>query len=132
MAEFSVAMKQIQRFCGSQIKCESCPVWHREDMCCKVENAFRDGELSDGLPEIERIVMDWAAKHPEPRYPTWKEWQNANFPTASYPLGPCGFVSAKQAGCELKHECVECLNSPIPADIAQKLGIKLIGGIEHE
>ena len=135
MAEFQEIMKHIQRFCGSQIKCESCPVWHREDMCCKVENVFCDGELSDDLPEIEHIVMDWAEKNPEPRLPTWGEWQKRIAPNAQSCIHPCEFMSADELKkaygknpCYLT--CMDCLDRTIPADIAEKLGIKPIGGDE--
>ena len=42
--------------------------------------------------------MEWAEAHPEPEYPTWVEWFNS--------MGG-----------------VDC-GEPIPADIAEKLGIK--------
>ena len=48
--------------------------------------------------EFERRVMWWASAHPEPQYPTWVEWFNS--------MGG-----------------VDC-GERIPADIAEKLGIK--------
>lgn len=136
MAEFQKVMKHIQRFCGTQINCESCPVWNREDMHCKVENAFRDGGLSDDLPEIERIVMDWAAKHPEPVYPNWNVAWKQLFPDAEESFAPC-LKRMLPAAQTLKYcanypnpKCKECREQPITADIAEKLGIKPIGGDE--
>lgn len=45
--------------------------------------------------EIERVVMRWAAEHPEPQYPTWEEWQKTNFPDAESAIFPCSFDSKK-------------------------------------
>ena len=55
--------------------------------------------------DIERKVMSWAAEHPEPVYPTWREW-----------LSEQGVLSAGG----LWEKAFE----PIPADIAEKLGIQ--------
>ena len=46
---------------------------------------------------FEKIVMDWAEAHPEPVYPTWLEWLDNNN---------------------------RLLRDRIPADIAEKLGIR--------
>lgn len=70
-------------------------------------------------------IMQRAAEHPEPRYPTWMEWQKANFPDAQVALFPCNFARCHKnfSGC---FECDFYRESAIPADIAQKLGIKPI------
>lgn len=52
--------------------------------------------------KMEELVMSWAAENPEPVYPSWGTWLAAKF---GYDL------------CEIMYE-------PIPADIAQKLGIE--------
>lgn len=58
---------------------------------------------------IEKNVMQWAAEHPEPQYPTWMEWLAANVPG----------VDADSI-----YEAVSVLNrTRIPADMARKLGI---------
>ena len=51
----------------------------------------------EDIADFERTVHDWAKAHPEPRYPTWWDWFFA--------------------------ERIEPVN-PIPADIAEKLGIE--------
>ena len=73
--------------------------------------------------EVERRVMQWAAKHAEPVYPTWSEWQNSVFPDAEIDIIPCIFGSRDRFNCE-KKQCYQCIAEPIPADIAEKLGIK--------
>jgi hypothetical protein len=83
------------------------------------------------LVEIERIVMDWAAEHPEPRLPTWKEWQDATFPDALCDVCPRVFGVAPMDGC-MNVSCDDCMSAHIPADIAEKLGIKPIGGAKDD
>lgn len=81
--------------------------------CCPLE-MFSD----DHIANIEKEVMAWAAEHPEPVYPTWAEWLNnigviisdRPFPALNIP------VCVYQAGTKMV--------KPIPADIAQKLGIE--------
>ena len=61
--------------------------------------------------EFAANVMQWAAEHPEPVYPTLKEW-----------LKSAGFVTTFSVDCgEAIH--VEW-DKPIPADIAEKLGLQ--------
>lgn len=74
---------------------------------------------------MERDIVAWAAEHPEPQYPTWTEW-----------LSKQGFVELKegqflkQSKNEYTYECKTAAvltnkaEVPIPADIAQKLGIE--------
>ena len=66
----------------------------------------------------------WAAEHPVPRYPTWREWQKSTFSGATASVFPCSYVSRAELGC--CGVCDTCRNKPIPADIAEKLGIKPI------
>lgn len=80
--------------------------------------------------EIERTVMEWAIEHPEPEYPSWKEaWQRL-FPGTPAGKPPCVryFVNTDRfnAHCEKYIDCKECHDSPIPVDIAEKLGVKAI------
>lgn len=123
MAEFSVVMKHAKRMCkefGND--CTGCGL---ADSHCPLgpipENMDAD------FAHIERIVMDWAEKHPEPRYPTWAEWQKANFPNALHDICPNYFMPKKPLG-TCATPCERCRNTPIPADIAEKLGVKPIGG----
>ena len=65
---------------------------------------------------VESVVTKWAAEHPEPVYPTWLEWlQSLGYGIAYYDesVNPPGWVFS-----------FEVAERPIPADIAQKLGIE--------
>ena len=91
MAEFSEAMKQLARMANAcNGKCDKCPL--DNSTLCTSPWCFGNTE---GIAEAEQIVMQWAAEHPEPVYPTWWDW------LAARGLDP---------------------DDPIPADIAQKLG----------
>ena len=125
MAEFLEVMRQAQKFCDTY-KCDDCPMADHVDMCGLIHSKYRKAGF---LLEFEQIVMQWAKEHPEPKYPTWEEWQRENFPEALYALCTRYFV-AKDALENIIEEkcccinCSECRARPIPADIAKKLGIK--------
>ena len=69
-------------------------------------------------------VMDWAAKHPEPVYPTWAEW-----------LKDLGLIVEREGEvkryrpdeieiCFEKFDALGCkANERIPTDMAERLGI---------
>lgn len=116
MAEFTTVLKQLRRMCANNA-CNDCPVC---DKYCRVLDMIES--------EIERVVMHWAADHPEPKYPTWEEWQKTNFPDAESAIFPCSFDSKKNVGCKRVESCKGCRAHPIPAEIAKKLGIKPKGG----
>ena len=99
MAEFSEVIKQFKRLCMSinPVTCNrgECP------MGCK--NIGQCRKLAFERPfYFEKRVMDWAAENPEPQYPTWYEYLTDMYPVA------WNMIKDK----------------PIPADIAQKLGIE--------
>ena len=78
-------------------KCEKCPLDETE------------------VKTIERIVMKWAEENPEPVYPTWAEWlMEHGLLYASNSAYMKRWYVINQSGIE----------KPIPADIAEKLGIE--------
>lgn len=115
MAEFKYVMRQRARMCKSL---------EADCYYCELEGVGCDGSVLENLDRIERTIMDWAAKHPETRYPTWQEWAEANFPDAYVMLLPCAFTACPII--DKKCSKSECIKIQIPADIAQKLGIKPI------
>ena len=118
MAEFADVMRQAKRMCDN-CGCGECQLNNGE--VCRL-GTDHDGE---DYSDVERIIMAWASEHPEPRYPTWNEWQHSMFPDASEKMIPCSFASMDKLGCA-GFRCKECREQPIPADIADKLGIKHI------
>ena len=125
MAEFVEVMRQAKRMCKSyRNDCAGCGLAHDASEC-PLEALPEDWPVeSHRLAGIERIVMDWAAAHPEPRYPSWNEAWKQLFPDAK--CIPCP-VNHFGVGRKCEHNCVECKNRPMTADIAEKLGIKPIG-----
>lgn len=120
MAQFSEVMRQARRMCESfsDGDCSECPIGDVKVLECGITVTSRmDCE------EVERRVMQWAAEHPERVYPTWREWQNSTFPDAGRYIMPCDFESKNRFKCKEK-TCYQCVTEPIPADIAEKLGIK--------
>lgn len=134
MAEFSVVMKQAARMCKAYGgECRKCPADDSKHHICMIWPEAIEYRYS--TPEqAEQIVMDWADKNPEPRYPTWIEWWNENFSSKGRRMfTPCSFVPPAELGCSIGMDgCMnapyKCWHTPIPADIAEKLNIKPIGG----
>lgn len=123
MAEFVEVMKMARRICNNMKDCEDCPIYSDHDECCKFNEMayFSDYDLSI----FEEVIMEWDANYPEPRYPTWEELQRQTFPDAPRFILPCTFMGVIDGYCS-RHNCHECAEHHIPADIAKKLGVKPI------
>lgn len=123
MAEFTEVMRHAKRMCDAIVggRCRECTLWRPETESCSL---YGDDDGVD-YADMERRVMAWAAEHPAPRYPTWREWQHSMFPDADEKMHPCSFRSYTECGCK-RSSCDECRERPIPADIAAKLGIRPI------
>lgn len=113
MAEFQEVMRQFNRMCGACAGCYNCPLQEPDGAdLCSISTFVNDSE------HIEREIMKWAVEHPEPKYPTFAEWLNSiGVIIGTVPLHlPNVPVNVCQAG--------EKMFESIPADIAEKLGIK--------
>lgn len=121
MSEFIEVMYQAKRMCKAfgDGHCSECPIGDANALECGITVT---SEID--CKDVERLVMQWAAKHPEPVYPTWDEWQNSVFPDAETDITPCTFGSRDRLNCFLNKKCSTCKEQQIPADIAEKLGIK--------
>ena len=127
MAEFQEVMKQAKRMCeASGDTCLKCPT-DGGGTCAFIKGPWR--LTKEEIAETERIVMGWAAKNPEQMYPSWNEAWKQLFPTTAERNAPCVryFMDKERAEMCCTAECRECHKQPIPADIAEKLGIKPIG-----
>ena len=128
MAEFTEVMKQAKRMCEyyEDSTCIECPL-SRDNTKCGHSLCIEISSISaEEAAEIEPAVMAWAAAHPEPRYPTyptWEEWHDSLFPDATGLIRPCEFTRVTVSECAAR-TCYTCIKRPIPADIAEKLGIK--------
>lgn len=109
MADFVQTMKDWLRMCQFMDKeygnssCDNCPLGGCSavyEMCGK-----------ENFSNMEHNIVAWAAEHPEPVYPTWGEWLMSIGVISG--LFPNGAIDA-----------LGNLKQPIPADLAEKLGIE--------
>ena len=133
MAEFTEIMRQAKRLCAAHYSmCDSsnCPLDNEEEDACRLL-PDHDGE---DYNELERIIMDWAKEHPEPVYPSWEAAWRRLFPDADIERVFCPEIFGDKYKCDWcqgwscddNYSCDECLERPIPAEVAEKLGIKPI------
>ena len=116
MADFVQTMKDWRRMCKAQEAiektdpCRVCPLANNGNDCCGIYED-NDGDDTRDYARIEGVVARWAKENPEPVYPTWAEWLMSIGVISG--LFPNGAIDARGN-----------LSKPIPADIAQKLGIE--------
>lgn len=109
MAEFQEVMKQWVR-----VRKATASRHFDEDDVLSVYplEAYDDALIAD----IEKNVMQWAAEHPEPVYPTWAEWLTEQKI----------ITAAKSVGTETMYDTVlpmPAMFDSIPADVAEALKI---------
>ena len=101
MAEhsFQEVMRQWRRMCVAfEEGCERCPQYREYQCYNTVKRVFEHGDIES----LESNVMTWAAEHPEPVYPSWYEYLTDMY------LATWNMIKDKS----------------IPADLAEKLGVK--------
>ena len=129
MAKFSEVMRQWRRMCdamettaGEGYGCDICPVNNATDtMGC--------GAIFDMPPEtnwegMAEKIMRWAADHQEPVYPSWFEWLESVGVAGSLPEDEPYYVGSWEPIYLKRAAFTPKAFEPIPADIAQKLGIE--------
>lgn len=123
MAEYNEVIKQFKRMCWyySRDKAQkSCPMCTSYPNC----NIGQCRKIAFEKPAyFEDVVMSWAAEHPEPVYPTWLEWLKS--------MGVIPYMMSMVVGRDDEGNFIhghvdikENALKPIPADIAEKLGLK--------
>ena len=122
--EFVEVMTQWRRMCnkyfdGKNWVCsKTCPMYVFE-VCSKPTAKYPVPlEIGQDLAhEIDRVIMAWAEENPEPVYPTWLELAVQQ-----------GFKIEEGKQCTdeelLLILLMASVNTPIPSDIAEKLGIE--------
>ena len=113
MSDFVQTMKDWRRMCrvyttDDESCCNGCPVVDFREHGC---GAVFQMEDSIDWGRYEGAIREWAAEHPEPVYPTWLEW-----------LEQKGIIKVYSNSMMVKTELP--IYEPIPADLAQKLGIE--------
>lgn len=82
MADYCSVIKQFNRMCNYYKDCHDCPmrpIGRPEDRGKDeaVQNMCRAFAFYSSRV-FEYRILEWAAKHPEPVYPTWYEWLKDN------------------------------------------------------
>ena len=106
MMDFVQTMKGWRRMCKAigGVSCEGCEL-HIDGNDCV---AVYEGDMD--YAHVERVVTKWVQEHKEPVFPTWHEWLRT--------VGAIEPIYNDPFGEQYR------FNDPIPADIAQKLGIE--------
>ena len=114
MAEFTEVMRKIRELCAEREVCTGCIMESGAARYCGAKLC----EPRLPAEEIERRVAQWEAA--KPKYPSWNEVWKQVFPKATcVPCPICNFGAG-----ECVTSCAECRARPIPAEIAEKLGIE--------
>lgn len=123
MAVRIVKGEDCQPQCGKG--CDKCPAskLRSANGVCLIR---RIAKVDNCEEQIEGLRA-WAAEHPAPRYPTWREWYDAAFSDGSIFRRFCPSIFGDDyRDCGTVGACDKCQDRPIPADIAAKLGIRPI------
>ena len=120
VSDFEKTMRDWKRLCDTMSKeygsdsCKYCPLDHLS-ICGAI------WEISqDAFGKIEEKVKKWAVENPEPQYPTWLDY-----------LHTVGLVIKTENCTTYGFDFTKAMN-PIPADIAEKLGLKPKGGDKND
>ena len=84
-------------------------------------NAIYEEDGSTDYANVEKKVAAWAAEHLEPVYPSWIDWLMANGVIPDSNSAKHSMESGVRAA---TFYVTSKAFTPIPADIAQKLGIE--------
>ena len=118
MAEFQKVIRDWRRMCDfvsdknydMHCSCIGCPVFELSIEYNGCDAIFTKWAETMDWGKFEKNVEQWADEHPGPVYPTWLEWLHKQLPV---------MVGQDDHGAIL-----ELVRNRMPADIAQKLGIK--------
>lgn len=122
MSDFVQTMKDWRRMCATRSKlhddpCEGCSL---EAFGC---SPIYEDEADTDYSVVERKVSDWTAEHPEPKYPTWIEWLEEIGVAGRLP-SPEPVFTENQEFYLRKLGFTPKAHIPIPADLAEKLGLE--------
>lgn len=105
-------LKSWKRMCKSMTEmdgCEDCPI-------VRNTHGARCGDMPCEMQDVESIAREvekWAAEHPDLVYPNWNQW-----------LVSIGVIPKEIDNSQYRAIIDLGLIKPIPADIAEKLGVK--------
>jgi hypothetical protein len=123
MAEhsFQEVMRQYKRMCCGKA-CSDCD-FYKFKMSLNHQMACLRF-LKEYPVEAEALVMNWATEHLEPVYPTWREYlQEQGILDVEYIPAASSTTSTSKSYVQTV-KTLAPFYRPIPADIAQKLGLQ--------
>lgn len=119
MDSFKDFAEMVVRICNHpDTDCIHCPL--ADDFGCTHGYSLTD------IIEKKKAIAKWLEEHRELVYPSWEEWQSKEFPDANTNILPCWYLPEDPVMCNTFDGCSKCRSRPIPAEIAEKLGIKPI------
>ena len=118
MAVRMIKGEDCQPQCGKG--CDNCPAvkLRSANGVCLVH---RIAKVDNCEEQIEGL-MAWAAEHPAPMYPSWREAWQSLFQGA---CAPCPAEWFREE-CPKGTLCIECIERPMSKKVADKLGIRPI------
>ena len=123
MSDFVQTMKDWRRMCATYSTCDDdcckgCPVLDYDNGCGEIyEMGAADWK------KYENAIAKWAAEHPEPKYPTWIEWLEEIGVAGRLPSVEPVFTENQEFYLR-KLGFTPKAHIPIPADLAEKLGLE--------
>lgn len=129
MAEFTKVCQQALRMLKAEAGTDHIALCISENGGIEIVSGKFAGCKTATADALEKHIMKWAAEHPEPVYPTWNEAWKQLFPMSARLYAPCPAYFLEQSLCDnvaTSEKCGKCKSTPIPADIAAKLGVKPI------
>lgn len=121
MAEFQEVIRQAVRMCRGHERCDGCPIITFARGGCPF---YRFVDRAWTSEDIERVIMAWAAEHPEHVYPSWQEAWKQLFPHGQGSPCPVTYdMEFEPEGCG-EISCAECKARHMHAKVAEKLGVK--------
>lgn len=139
MSDFTKTMKDWKRMCdkmdkdyGTDACCTHCPLSLEGVVIDGCDAIYTHWAANADWDKVASIIEEWAAENPEPVYPTWAEWLIEHGLTEYQ--GNVFNDYRKDGPFVTKIDAVlsKAAYKPIPADIAEKLGLKPKGGNEND
>lgn len=116
MSEFMEVIKQRNRMCANYVYCrDGCPLWDPLTDAAMINC----GEFLKAEPEkFEKLVMEWATKHPEKTMMDvfFEKFSNAERNNQGTPYA-CPFRLGLSTERTCSHTCLECWSRPAPDNI---------------
>lgn len=130
MTHFSQVMHDWKRMCDKMDKthgeeaCSYCPIFHTDTIAGCCDAIYEDLAANIDWDKVASIVEAWATEHPEPVYPTWAEWLIEQGLAEHKTVFSHEYHADALYVTDFDTALNKAVHKPIPANIAEKLGLK--------